>query len=219
MAKTQLSLKFKLVDNQSDISRKILDAIKAEINSVLLSVVFALQQQIRKLLEERITNSDTWKSLENGQLRAEFGLPDDIQTRLQEILDIWLRQIDVDYKMITGTSTLRGGISIGMLETDWNQVLSSSAASIVTKHGMVLPWLEWLLTYGDKAIIQDYTVLMKASPQSRSGMAIMAKQVSGQWRVPPQFSGTSDNNFITEILENMSKEIETMIEKEFTSRL
>ena len=64
-----------------------MDVIKAEINSVLLSVVFALQQQIRKLLEERITNSDTWKSLENGQLRAEFGLPDDIQTRLQEILD------------------------------------------------------------------------------------------------------------------------------------
>jgi len=219
MAKSQLTFKFKLDDNQTEIARKILDAIKAEINSVLLSVVFALQREIRRLLEERITNSETWKSLESGQLRAEFGLPDDVTTRLQEILDIWLRQIDVDYKVLTGSSTLRGGITINMLDTDWNQVLSSSAASIVTKYGMVLPWLEWLLTYGDKAIIQDYTVLMRASPQSRSGMAIMAKQVSGQWRVPPEFSGTQDNNFITEILENMSKDIEDMIEKEFTSRL
>lgn len=216
---TQLSLKLKLVESQSDISKKILDAIKAEINKIMISVVLVLQQNIKKSLEDKIKNSRTWQSLEEGKLRAEFGLPDDIATRLGEILEIWLRQIDVDYKTVTGTTTLKGGITVGLLETDWNQVLSSDAAIIVTKYGTVLPWLEWLLTYGDKTIIQDYVVIMKPTPQSRSGMAIMAQQVGGQWRVPPEFSGTPDNNFITEILEGMGPEIELMIEKEFTNRL
>ena len=216
---TQLSLKLKLVESQSDISKKILDAIKAEINKIMISVVLVLQQNIKKSLEDKIKNSRTWQSLEEGKLRAEFGLPDDIATRLGEILEIWLRQIDVDYKTVTGTTTLKGGITVGLLETDWNQVLSSDAAIIVTKYGTVLPWLEWLLTYGDKTIIQDYVVIMKPTPQSRSGMAIMAQQVGGQWRVPPEFSGTPDNNFITEILESMGPEIELMIEKEFTNRL
>lgn len=219
MAKQFLNFQFKLKDRQSDIEKKILSAIKDEINSILLGVVFVIQRQIRELLKERITNSETWKSLESGQLRAELGLPDDILTRLQEILDIWIKQIEVDYQMVTGTNTLKGGISVGMLETDWMEVISSQAANIITKYGMVLPWLEWLLTYGDKVIIQDYNVLMKATEQSRSGMAIMAKKVGGEWRVPPEFSGTSDNNFITEILENMSTDIENLIEKEFTSRL
>ena len=216
---TQLSLKLKLVESQSDISKKILDAIKAEINKIMISVVLVLQQNIKKSLEDKIKNSRTWQSLEEGKLRAEFGLPDDIATRLGEILEIWLRQIDVDYKTVTGTTTLKGGITVGLLETDWNQVLSSDAAIIVTKYGTVLPWLEWLLIYGDKTIIQDYVVIMKPTPQSRSGMAIMAQQVGGQWRVPPEFSGTPDNNFITEILESMGPEIELMIEKEFTNRL
>ena len=216
---TQLSLKLKLVESQSDISKKILDAIKAEINKIMISVVLVLQQNIKKSLEDKIKNSRTWQSLEEGKLRAEFGLPDDIATRLGEILEIWLRQIDVDYKTVTGTTTLKGGITVGLLETDWNQVLSSDAAIIVTKYGTVLPWLEWLLIYGDKTIIQDYVVIMKPTPQSRSGMAIMAQQVGGQWRVPPEFSGTPDNNFITEILEGMGPEIELMIEKEFTNRL
>ena len=216
---TQLSLKLKLVESQSDISKKILDAIKAEINKIMISVVLVLQQNIKKSLEDKIKNSRTWQSLEEGKLRAEFGLPDDIAPRLGEILEIWLRQIDVDYKTVTGTTTLKGGITVGLLETDWNQVLSSDAAIIVTKYGTVLPWLEWLLIYGDKTIIQDYVVIMKPTPQSRSGMAIMAQQVGGQWRVPPEFSGTPDNNFITEILESMGPEIELMIEKEFTNRL
>jgi hypothetical protein len=168
---------------------------------------------------DAITGSDEWQSLKGGKLRAEFGLPDDVDSRLSQILDIWIDSIIVDYKPVTGTTVLRGGITLYMLKTDWIDVISSEAASILTRAGQILPWLEWLLMMGDKIIIRNYDVVMKGGPNSRSGMALMVQKKSGRWRVPPEYAGTTNSNFVTKLLDAMTDPISTIVETEIENRL
>ena len=62
-----------------------------------------------------------------------------------------------------------------------------------------LHWLQWLLEKGDTIIIDSY----EYSPRSgfgRSGGGSM--KLGGSWRVPPEYAGTPENNFISDSLFN-----------------
>jgi len=214
-----MELQLKLVETPSQIATLIMNEIKAVLNGILSSSAKSIEVEIRTLFMDAITGSDTWQSLKDGKLRAEFGLPDDVDTRLSNILDIWLDSIIVDYKPVTGTTTLHGGISLYMLQSDWNDVISSESAIILTKVGQILPWLEWLLIYGDKIIIRDYEIVMKQTNKSRSGMALMVKRASGRWRMPPEYAGSTNSNFVTKLLDGISDNIQTIIETELEKRL
>jgi len=105
------------------------------------------------------------------------------------------------------------------LETDWQKVISMSDAYVETRGGWGMWWLEWLLTYGDRFIVKEYRVKMINSSRSRSGLALMVKDTTSRWRVPPEFSGTTNNNFITKLLDTMPDDIDNIIEEELTKRL
>jgi len=214
-----MQLSLKLVESTSQIADLIMGEIGAVLNGVLSSSAKSIEGSIRALFVAAITGCDEWQSLKSGQLRAEFGLPDDVDSRLSAILDIWVDQIIVDYKPVTGKTVLKGGIILNMLKTDWLDVISSDAANIITRVGQVLPWLEWLLIFGDKIVVREFEVVMKGGPTSRSGMALMVKKSTGRWRVPPEFAGTTNNNFVTKLLDKIADQISDMIEIEIEKRL
>lgn len=214
-----LKLSIKIQESNAEISNLIMEGIADVLNRTLFACTNPIETAIRGIFSSAINSSDVWNSLKGGKLQAEFGLPDDVSDRLSDILDIWLNSIQVDYNRVSGKNVLKGGIVLNMLETDWEDVLSSSSAYIITRLGDSLPWLEWLLKFGDKIIVKDYNVLMKPSNRSRSGMAVMTKMKYGRWRVPPEFSGTTNNNFVTKILDNIDNEVVRIIEQELTNRL
>ena len=75
-----------------------------------------------------------------------------------------------------------------------------------------LHWLDWLLKRGDNMIISNY----QYNPQTGLGRSGLGNMVGGgSFRVPPQFSGTVDDNFITRAFlgNNQEKEIFYIIEK------
>ena len=51
------------------------------------------------------------------------------------------------------------------------------------------------------------------SSDGRSGGGSM--EGGGSWRVPPQFSGTEDNNFITRALSGRNLDLESMMKELF----
>ena len=55
-------------------------------------------------------------------------------------------------------------------------------------------WLDWLLKRGDSIIVVNY----QYNPQTGIGRSKLGNMVDGgSFRIPPQFSGTIDDNFIT----------------------
>ena len=67
----------------------------------------------------------------------------------------------------------------------------------VIYEGGDLHWLSWLLTLGDSTIVVGYYY----DPETgvgRSGLGTMSE--GGFFRVPPEFSGTRANNFVTRAL-------------------
>ena len=66
-----------------------------------------------------------------------------------------------------------------------------------------LHWLQWLLERGDEIIVAGYE-FGGNSGRGRSGLGYMT--TGGSFRVPPQFSGTKDNNFISRALVGKAQE-------------
>lgn len=212
MPNIKLNLELKTSENY--IYRKILQGLKPQVDSYLSDIFNRIQPKIVALVQDSIRNSPEYLSLQSGQLKAEFGITDS-DTKLNILLDFW-KDITAKYnKVSVRGNSLVGGFSIGMIKSDYSDVLSSAASSILTEKGQTLHWLEWLLMFGNKTIIKDYTVELGANPRSRTNMAIMKGTVSGKWSVPPQYSGTLDNNWITRSIDLVSSEIENLFSKEF----
>lgn len=214
MSRIKINLEVKSTD--SYIYKKILQGLKPQVNSYLSNIFEKVKPKIIGLVQESIRNSPEYLSLQSGQLKAEFGIPDS-DTKLSTLLDFW-KNITAKYTpvAIKGDSLI-GGFSISMIPSDYSDVLSSSAATVVTEKNQTLNWLEWLLLFGNKTIIKDYTVELGSNPKSRTNMAIMKGTVSGKWSVPHQYSGTQDNNWITRSIDNISNDIEKLFIKELKS--
>ena len=208
----------KLLETDKQVKKKILDGLKDKMRGVLRAAAVSIEPRIKNLVKFLITSSPTWVALETGQLIGEFGLTDP-RGKLNEILDIWINSISVTTKSPRKLGdTLRGGLSIHLIQGDWSDVLASRAAKQTIEDGE-LPWLEWLLKFGDTVIVRDYNVSFTPNLRSRSGTAIMVRKTGAKWRVPPQFSGTIQANFITRALEGVDQDIAKITQKEIQKKL
>ena len=76
-----------------------------------------------------------------------------------------------------------------------------------TEKGQSLHWLRWLLKEGAKPIVIGYQYVPGKAGRSRGGVMMANAQ---SWRVPPQFSGTDENNFITRAFSGREKEVQDL---------
>lgn len=200
---------------------QMVQAINAVIVKKLNSVVKASLPSIRKRLKEvvklSLETTVEYNAIAYGKLKAEFGIVNGAG-RLDRIIDYFINTISVHFEKIKiiGNS-FEGRITIGVIKDDLSGVLSLPEASVITENGHVLNFLRWLLLEGDKVIVKNYTI--KNSPKdSRTGTKIMIKNKSKSWSVPPEYSGTKDNNFVTRALENLEDSIDRIVEDEITKR-
>ena len=170
-----------------------------------------ITEQIQKAVREALVSTPEYQSILQGKLRAELGIPQS-DTRIITIIDTWVNNISVKIK--SGKSPLLL-IDIGIIQDDYGDVLSLPAAQYTyqSKHSQgEIPWLRWLLLEGDKRIITKYE--FSSNPRgSRTGMGIMVRKSRGSWQVPPEFSGTSVDNFATRALGNIESVIDKIVEK------
>lgn len=204
------NLSVNIVESVDEIGQRILRALLPQIQEYLKRAFDTTKNNIESIVNNAIINSVEYQSLLSGKLKYEFGLPDS-QSRLSTILSI-LSQLKVVYnKPKIVKSQIHGSFIISMIEEDYLNLLSSSAAILNTEKGSQLEWLRWLLLLGDKTIIKEYAIEIGPNPRSRTGNAVMVAQTKGRWNVPPEFSGTKNNNWITRAIDSVSDEIDQLL--------
>lgn len=193
----------------NDLEQRVLDELSARVRAAIAGVAAELRGgTLAALVSRHLVASPEYAALLGGRLRGELGL-----TRPQETLDEIVAAI-------AGAASVRSGpdhLTVSLLRVDLREVLAVPSASFVSEGGHRIDWLEWLLTRGDEIIITDHAFQPGREKGSRTGLGVM--QRSGVWRVPPEFSGTPQDNWLTRALEPAALEIAGLILTGFVRRL
>ena len=192
----------------------IIKEILKKIKSKAPKIQDTIRDRIRKSVRESLISTPEYRSILQGKLRAELGIPES-DARIITVIDTWVNNIVVKTK--TGKNPFLS-IEIGIIKDDYSDVLSlpSSQYTYRSKHSQgEIPWLRWLLLEGDKRIVNKYEFSndRESRSRSRSGMGVMVSKERGFWKVPSEFSGTSVNNFATRALGNIESVIDNIVQK------
>jgi hypothetical protein len=204
-----INLSFKLITTGAEIEKSILNAIQRQLSGALAKVENRLQEKFVRLTTEALSGASEVQSIRNGALFAEFGdpeAPEKINALISLIANSWefqLTPLRQTQNQVRGE--LRAVLSINIDDV-------SALGAFETEQGTPIPWLEWLLTLGDRIIVLDHEVTFNNPQNSRTGTATM-RSGSG-WRIPPEFSGTADDNFITRSVGDALNEIAQIIRRE-----
>lgn len=187
-----------LIDSYSDIERKVNQALAEEFNAVLGKSVLIIRDRIRELVGPWIASQPEILSLgfqSGDSLAGYFGIPvSQVGIAIESIILSVQNSVHVNFTKLN--KDLKGGFSIYVQPSDFQNLLSLSVGHVVYERGD-LHWLDWLLTKGSSIIIANYEYSPK-SGAGRSGLGTMS--IGGSFRVPPAFSGTEQDNFITRAL-------------------
>ena len=212
MASSPGSITIKLLESNKKIQAKIYNEIRKELNKRIRKNTLSVENQLRALVMTLLRQSPEMVSLGSigpETLSGHFGIPagqaayavDSIISSIANSLVIKVEKID---------AKLRGSISFNFQERTFSNLLSLISGHVQTRAGSDLHWLEWLLLKGDTTIIVGYEYLPSTKGRSRGGTMVPAWG-GGAWRVPPQFSGTESNNFITRAFQGGDKEISKIL--------
>ena len=199
---------------QSHIIKDLRRELDKRLGKNLRKIESELQLAVRGAL---LLQPEVQSLLNRGKLQAEFGIRDS-RDAITEIIDFWVSNIVVRKTpvRVANGKLLKSNIIVNMIRADYHDVTSIPAANIYTDKGAVLPWLSWLLTFGDKYIVRDYEIKYAVGnfrfPFSRSGGAIMVPAPKKAWRVPPEFSGTQNNNFVTRAIDSIDSRLEDILQ-------
>ena len=191
---------------RKNVVREIANIIKGQVDKIKTTITEGLRESVR----ESLMATPEYQSIIQGKLKAQLGIPES-NTRILSVIDTWVNNISV--KVISGKSPFLS-IEIGIIKDDYSDVLSLTHASYTYKSRRgqgTIPWLRWLLLEGDKRIITKYE-FSQNTRGSRTGMGIMISKQRGGWQVPPEFSGTSVDNFATRALGNIEQVIDQLVE-------
>jgi len=190
--------------------KKINTALVSSLNEIIFKRRNAADYKLRSSINGWIRSSPEIESLlADGfpnSLSAQFGLRQgSAEQAVGDIVDAIVSSIEIDIKKIDKNFT--GGIEFRCQPSTFSAILGLSSGHVFTEKGTDLHWIDWLLTQGDKAIIVGYRY--QAASAGRSGGGRMIPR--GVFRVPPKFSGSSNDNFITRALSGKEQEISNIL--------
>lgn len=194
-----------------DLNTFVMREASRKLNKVFLRIKSSFKQVISFYLLEKISKSPEYLSLSSptGILKGEMGIVnhEDVLNQIVEAIKDASEFIVIPVS-IKGP-IISGGLQIGILKQKLEEVLSINAASFTSENNFAVDWLKWLLTLGDEIILLEYAFSAQNTPKSRTGLGVMVK---GQgWRVPPEFSGTFSDNWLTRALKGVEVELEKYI--------
>lgn len=198
----------KLLDSIQEIEKKINKASSEVINQRINKSLQLIKNNVKSVVSNYIFDQPEIQSLYGGYLQGAFGKINASSSAESIRLSV-LNSISVMLDKFN--PSLKGSLSVNIQPNDFVNLLSLAEGHTIYQGGD-LHWLNWLLTRGDAIIIVDYYYDPRGGI-GRTGLGNM--KGGGVFRVPPEFSGTMENNFITRALTNDSiiKDISSIIEK------
>ncbi len=202
----------KLTESFSVINNKIKKAYAEEINAHIKKNMESLIQPCKELATGWISRQPEVLSLTDniiGSLKGQFGIRDgqDVQATYDVITAV-RDAVSVEFTPYND-KLMGGGLSVNFQPSDFTNLLGLQSGHVIYEGGD-LHWLQWLLKEGTRTIVVGYQYDPETG-MGRSGLGTMG--AGGFFRVPPQFSGTENNNFVTRAL--LGKEQESEIASVF----
>jgi hypothetical protein len=207
-----MSITLKLLESVGQIESNILSALSVQFNASMKSKKNKILQDIKTLIPFWISSQPEMQSLLSSDplsLVGQFGItisPTAIVSAIVSSVVNSANILIIPYdKKLNG-----GGIELNIQPNNFANLLGLPQGHSVYQDGN-LHWLDWLLNRGDEIIVAGY----QYNPQTGIGRSKLGNMKSGGgFRVPPEFSGTEQNNFITRALvgSNQEKQISKIFE-------
>jgi len=195
-----MSIKIKLTNPVNEIMTAGFSALAEDINTKLTKIIPKIVVDVKEAVRVSVSSHPTVQALSDyapGGLASELGLyPGQGPSAAAQIIEIITE--DVEFRFRKLNTKLQGSIEFYIAHSAIARLVALPLGHIVYGRGD-LHWLQWLLEKGDAIIIDSY----EYSPQSgfgRSGGGSM--KLGGSWRVPPEYAGTPEDNFISDSLFN-----------------
>ncbi|MDC0297109.1 hypothetical protein OAK92_00905 [Crocinitomicaceae bacterium] len=202
-----------LVDSNSKIKKDLLKALATEANKVLASNVRRIEKEIKLAVARWVSSSDEFDAIETenavNSLNAQLGLPaGQGALAVEQIKQAVISSIEIELTSKKNKKIDSISLTINVQPEDFRNILGLSSGVIVTDAGTGLEWLNWLINLGTSTVVFGFSYT--PSVDGRSGGGKMDS--GGTWRVPPQYAGTIDNNFITRTLNGKQREIQKILQ-------
>lgn len=191
----------------------ILQEAARRLNARLPQAVGPVRARIAQAVRAAVEASPEYASLRGGKLQAELGVVDP-QGAVEHVVAGIANAMQVELRPVVATGTaIVGGMTVRLLRTDLSDVFDAPGASFKSEGGYQIDWLDWLLTAGDSFIVVDYEFVPGPHPGSRTGLGVMRKAAVG-WRVPPEFAGKPDDNWLTRALGSLDDDMAIILAQE-----
>lgn len=209
------NIQIEILDGSKAIERKALQALAKDLNKTMDRAVNKIVVPVRQLITKSLLSQPEVSSLSGGRLAGDFGFRDG-QSRISNIIEMWANSLIVQKVPVTiaNGKIAKGGLILKAIPSEFKDVLNTRDAVVQTEKGQLLPWLEWLLLFGDRAIIRDFFVTFgPTKSRSRSGIAIMVGKSGARWGVPTEFAGTQNNNLVTRAMDTIGNDLTKIIQE------
>lgn len=208
MAK-ELSVK-NIITSIKDVAKAINLEFASFLNKLFFKNYKTVEVNLRNAVKRWVSEQPEIVSIKAGgqnSLAALFGIPpEQAVVAAEEISELVANSVVI--KIDKFDKNLNGQATFYFQPSSLSNLLDLDAGYVITDKDQKLHWLDWLLTQGDTTIIIGYSY--EPSNRGRSGGGTM--ETGGVFRVPPQFSGNINNNFITRAFQNREKEISLILE-------
>lgn len=205
---SQLNFGINLITKTKKIEEHILKALLKEIKIKLPPLKPKITKIARGLIGKYIKMSPEYLEFTSGGvLYYELGVSG--QSTIDDLIAILANTVTVQIKnTFRRSGQISGGLTLKATPEGFINMVQGMGV-YTSENGHTVPWLQWLLTAGSEPILKDYRIQYggKSSVFSRTGGPIMRKGSKG-WSIPPQFSGTSTNNFVTRAMDMLAPELE-----------
>ena len=99
-----------------------MQSLAAELKGVFIKASEKIKKQLQTIVKEAIESQGEYQQLLSGQLKDELGIPNPA-SRVNAIVDAWVNNVQVNTRpVLVSGSSLKGGMSIGMVKKDYSDV-------------------------------------------------------------------------------------------------
>lgn len=206
-----MSIQIKLVDSLDTIQKNINQAIASEMNRRIRKNTAKATKRLKDVIPTWIRTQPEMESILDaatpGSLGSQLGLKfGSAIGALDAIINSVNASIKIDFKPLN--NKLIGGITFNCQPSDFLNLLALPQGHNLNYQESDLHWLDWLLTRGDTTIIVGY----QYQPGQGDGRTGGGKMTEGTfWRIPPEYSGSQSDNFITRALSNREQELSILL--------
>lgn len=208
-----MSMTLKIIDSIKGFASKVNTELSKLLNNTIIAKKGKLTSDIKLFVQKQLLLQPEVKALTEdagpNSLNAMIGISLAQGTAaVTEIINIISSSVRVDVRKFD--KNLKGGVDLVFVDINIENLKSLPSGSLEILGGE-LNWIDWLLTKGDTPVIIGYRY--SASTGGRTGGGIM--KPGGTFRIPPEYSGTEDDNFITRAFvgESQSKEITNIVSR------